>query len=222
MKAGRPEAAFAAAGLDLTHPSSPPAAPASRRRSWRWRWRAWAARTWRSTTLLDRVGRLEDTPVRPMTIRQATPGLSSEAPAIELGAEAFRGMDVLQEVFEQASPSTAGSCCRPPARCGWPTTPRACGLPRRDAHGERLHRRVRRAADRKARDRGGGCSPTSSTSRRGPDSLSLTTFTVPWNGPFYRSCVSRPGRRISRQMSPRRWPTSLTRPHRPLRHAPHP
>ncbi len=130
-----------------------------------------------------------------MRIRPATPADLPKLPAIELsGAQAFRGMDVPQESFEAVSPverwaplQAAGTIWVADSEAGEPVaflagTRRGQRLHIDEfdvllsAQGQGLGRRILTHVIKWAR-------------HAGLASLSLTTFaSVPWNGPFYRSC----------------------------------
>lgn len=130
-----------------------------------------------------------------MTIRLATTADLEKIPAIELsGAEAFRGLDVPQAIFEEASPverwvplQAAGTL--------WVATDDAGELVAFLAgtrHGDRLHiDEFDVRLDAQGRGLGRQMLAHVIDWARATDlaTLSLTTFaSVPWNGPFYRSC----------------------------------
>jgi GNAT superfamily N-acetyltransferase len=130
-----------------------------------------------------------------MTIRLATPADLPKIPAIELsGAEAFRGMDVPPELFEDASPvdrwvpvQAAGTLWVAENGVG-----EIVGFLAGTRHGERLHIDefdVLLAAQGQGLGRRMLTHVIAWARGAGLASLSLTTFaSVPWNGPFYLSC----------------------------------
>jgi GNAT superfamily N-acetyltransferase len=130
-----------------------------------------------------------------MTIRLATPADLPKLPAIELsGAQTFRGMDVPEELFHDASPverwiplQAAGTV--------WVAEDEEAelvGFLAGMQHGERLHI-VEFAVAQGSQGRGLGRRMIAAVidwaRREALAALSLTTFrNVRWNGPFYRSC----------------------------------
>lgn len=130
-----------------------------------------------------------------MIVRLARPDDLPKIPAIELsGAEAFRGRDVPQSLFEDASPVDHWA---PQQKAGtlWiaeDDAGQAVGFLAATRHGERLHIDefdVVLGVQGKGLGRRMLGHVIDWARGAGLASLSLTTFaSVPWNGPFYRSC----------------------------------
>ena len=134
-----------------------------------------------------------------MEIRKARPADLPHLPAIELSAaEAFRGLDVPERIFEEFTPAEAWSD-RQQAGTLWfaqADDGRLHAFLAATLHGRRLHvDEFAVALDQQGRGRGRPLLAQVVDWARpaGRRRLSLTTFrSVPWNAPFYASAGFRP------------------------------
>jgi GNAT superfamily N-acetyltransferase len=134
-----------------------------------------------------------------MEIRQARSADLPHLPAIELSAaEAFRGLDVPERIFEEFTPADAWSA-RQQAGTLWVAQGddgRLHAFLAATRHGRRLHiDEFAVALDQQGRGLGRRMLAHAIDAARqaGLRRLSLTTFRgVPWNAPFYASAGFRP------------------------------